>query len=994
MPETLYVIDVFSLLFQVFHAIPPMTGPKGQPTNAVFGFTRDVMTILQQKKPDYLVCAMDSSGPGVRNEIYPEYKANRTEMPADMVPQIPMLLEVLGGFRCLTIQHEGWEADDVLATVTREAVERNIDVVIVTADKDARQLLSPKVRIFNARKNAFYGEPELQADWGVRPDQVVDFQSLVGDSVDNVPGVPLVGPKKASALLQQFGTLEEVLANADKAPGAKLKENLKTYADKARMSRKLVELNQRLPFVLDFDLARVQVPDHARLRHLFLDFGFRRLSEEMRLAEKVTGPAPAAVDMAATDGETTVEAFDGAETDATEKPKPKTGKGTKTARKKKPSTETQGSLFAAAGNDAANVNDAAVGEAVDGASSGPSPAPAGPVPRGTDGKRIWDTVDTPERFEAFLSEFTRQKKVCVDLETTGLDAVRADIVGWAVAWRRGHAFYIPVDGPAGQCRLDRATVAAAFKSVLENPDVEVLNQNVKYDLLVLRRAGIHVATLGLDPMIGDYLLEAGERSHGQDNLALRYLDHKMIPISELIGTGKNQKKMADVDIAKVSEYASEDADVAWQLAEVIGEKLCEQGLWDLYWDLERRLIPVLVDMEHLGIRVDVAELQRQSGALKTRLAELMQEIHTLAGQEFNLDSPKQLSEILFNRLKMPVVKRTKTGPSTDQEVLSKLAPLHPLPAKITEHRHLAKLCGTYLDALPEMVNPDTGRIHCSFNQVVAATGRLSSSDPNLQNIPIRTPEGERIRKAFVAKEPGWKLVCADYSQIELRMLAHFSGDPAMCEAFRQGVDIHTAVAAQIFGVANEAVEFGQRRIAKAVNFGVIYGQSAFGLAETISVPQDEAARFIEDYFTKYAGVDRFLNEILEECERTRYAKTILGRRREITGIRPAELRKGQKNMPERTAINTVIQGSAADLIKKAMIHIHARLPTLPFPATMLLQIHDELVFECPAENVAELVRTVKSEMEGAMTLSVPLVVDVSAGDNWMETDEALANAAS
>ena len=969
MAETLYVVDVYSLLFQVFHAIPPMTGPKGQPTNAVFGFTRDIMTIQQQKRPEYFVCAMDSGGPGVRSEIYAEYKANRSAMPEDLVPQIPMLREVLDAFRCLTIEHEGWEADDVLATVTREAVERGIDVVIVTADKDARQLLSPHVRIFNARKNAFYGEAELLADWGVRPDQVVDFQSLVGDSVDNVPGVPLVGPKKASALLQQFATLEGVLANADKAPGAKLKENLKNFAEQARISRQLVELNQRLPFDLDFERARVQPPDYTRLRQLFVDFGFRRLSEEMRLAEKTADGVAAAEPVAPAELDTAA---------AEAKPKSTRKKATKKA---------QGSLFDAG----------PTGE--DGAPSGTtSPEDAGaspletvvgnglPLPQGNDGKRTWDIVDTPEKFAAFVGELVQQKRICIDLETTGLDAVRADIVGWAVAWKRGHAYYIPVDGPPSQLKLDRTMVAATLKPVLENPDVEVLNQNIKYDLLVLRRAGIHVATLGLDPMIGDYLLEAGERSHGQDNLALRYLDHKMIPITALIGTGKNQKPMASVDIARVAEYASEDADIAWQLAEVIGERLRQQNLWDLYWDLERKLIPVLVDMEHLGIRVDVAELQQQSLSLKARLAELMQQIHAEAGQEFNLDSPKQLSEILFNKLKLPVVKRTKTGPSTDQEVLSKLAVLHPLPAKITEHRHLSKLCGTYLDALPEMVNPETGRIHTSFSQVTAATGRLSSSDPNLQNIPIRTPEGERIRKAFIAGEPGWKLVCADYSQIELRMLAHFSGDPALVDAFRQGIDIHTAVAAQTFGVPTDAVDSSQRRIAKAVNFGVIYGQSAFGLAETINIPQDEAARFIAEYFTKYAGVDRFLNEILEECERTRYARTILGRRREITGIRPLSQRTGQKNMPERTAINTVIQGSAADLIKKAMINIHDRLPTLPYPARLLLQIHDELVFECPAENVADLVRTVKAEMEGAMSLTVPLVVDVSAGNNWMETE--------
>lgn len=511
---------------------------------------------------------------------------------------------------------------------------------------------------------------------------------------------------------------------------------------------------------------------------------------------------------------------------------------------------------------------------------------------------------------------------------------------------------------------------------------EIINQNIKYDLLVLRRAGVTLRNIGLDTMVGDYLLDAGARSHGLDELSKRYLLRTMIPITDLIGKGKQQIGMNEVDVDKVAEYASEDADVAWQLAEIIEAKLREEGLWDLFWKLERPLIPVLAEMEWNGIRIDVDELRRQSELASARLKDLIVEIHQIAGREFNIDSPKQLATILFDELKLPIVKRTKTGPSTDQEVLEELASQHALPRKITEHRHLQKLKGTYLDALPTMVNARTGKVHTSFSQTTAATGRLSSSDPNLQNIPIRTDEGRLVRRAFIPSEPGWKLVCLDYSQIELRMLAHFCRDPALVEAFQNGEDIHRRVAAEVFKVAPETVDSNMRRVAKAVNFGVIYGQTAYGLAATLDIDKGEAETFIEDYFKRYAGVEAFINQTLEECYRTGFARTILGRRREIVGIRSRRFRN--LNLPERTAVNSVIQGSAADLIKQAMINVHAKLKQAQHPARMLLQIHDELVFEAPADQVESLVRLVRHEMETAIPVSVPIVVDVKQGDNWLD----------
>jgi DNA polymerase-1 len=512
----------------------------------------------------------------------------------------------------------------------------------------------------------------------------------------------------------------------------------------------------------------------------------------------------------------------------------------------------------------------------------------------------------------------------------------------------------------------------------------LLNQNIKYDLLVLRRAGIDVdpERIGLDPMIGDYLLDAGARSHGLEELSKKYLQRQIIPISDLIGTGKKQLQMFEVEVERAAEYATEDADVALQVAGVIEEKLRKEGLWDLYWNLERPLIAVLVDMEYQGIRIDVEELKRQSDLVSKRLEELIIEIYRIAGREFNIGSPKQLAEVLFTDLKLPVLKRTKTGPSTDEEVLTELAAKHELPARIIEHRGLSKLKGTYLDALPVMVNPFTGRVHTSFSQVTAATGRLSSSDPNLQNIPIRTEEGRRVRKAFVPSEPGWKLVSADYSQIELRILAHYCEDPALTEAFRRGDDIHRLVAAQVFEVPLEEVSSNQRRIAKAVNFGVIYGQTAFGLSAVLDIPKDEAQKFIDGYFQKYSRVKQFIESTLDEARTNGYSTTILGRRREVTGIRPK--RWGNLNLPERTAVNAVIQGSAADLIKKAMIAVHARLKRENHPARMLLQIHDELLFECPEGQVDSLVALARDEMVKAIEFRVPIAVDVSVGENWLK----------
>lgn len=987
MADTVYLIDTFSLMFQVFHAIPPMTSPSGLATNAVFGFSRDLVTLLQGHQPTWLICALESTGPGTREALYPEYKAHRSEMPEDLRVQLPLLNDLIRSFRVPIVDCAGWEADDVIATLTAQAVRRGLEVRIVTSDKDARQLIGPSVQLYNLRKNTYLDEAGLLNDWGIRPEQVVDFQSLVGDAVDNVPGVPLVGPKKAAALLQQFQTLDEVLAHANDVSGAKLKENLKQYADQARLSRQLVRLNQELPLDFDWDATRNLKPDVPALQQMFRTLGFRRLVDEIaRFSEEAPGVSPSA-----------------------------------------DSSRGRSSLF--------DEGPPQPGRIPEVPTSADAPG-LEPVPLSPGAPRTWTIVETAAEFQEFLGRLREQTRFCLDLETTDLDPRSAQIVGWAFCWIPGQSWYLPVRGPEGSQLLDAELVLQGLRPLLESPRLRLVNQNIKYDLMVLECHGIQVPPdcIDMDPMVGDYLLDAGARSHGLEALIVKYLRQTSIPISDLIGTGRLQKSMADVPVVKVAEYATEDADLTLQLADLIADRLRQQNLWDLYWTLERPLIPILAEMEQYGIRVDTAELQRQSVDLTHRLQELIRDIHAIAGHEFNIDSPKQLQVVLFDELNLPVQRRTKTGASTDQDVLEELAKLHELPARIIEHRHLSKLKGTYVDALPQLVHPRTGRIHTSFNQVVAATGRLSSSEPNLQNIPIRTPEGERIRRAFVASslaqshggrgenrlrvgdsmvdsrvpqrslfdaleaapapqmllsrteiaghEP-WQLVCADYSQMELRVLAHFSQDRELIAAFQAGIDIHAAVASQVFGVDPAAVSAEQRRLAKAVNFGVIYGQSAFGLAAALNIDQKEAAEFIDNYFARFSGVSQFIEETLTEAQAKGFVTTIRGRRRQIDGVRA--VRNRNLNMPERTAVNTVIQGSAADLIKCAMLAVHHKLRENSHPGRILLQIHDELVLEAPQAQVGSLVEITREAMQSAMELSVPLIVDISAGHNWLET---------
>ncbi|NOZ40513.1 MAG: DNA polymerase I [Planctomycetes bacterium] len=903
---TLCAVDAHSLIYQVFHALPEMTSPSGEPVGAVYGFVRDMLQLLETRRPDALLCAFDLPGPTFRHDLYDSYKADRGPMPEDLVSQIPKIREVLETLGIPVLACQGFEADDVLATVARLCDEQAAHCLVVTGDKDCRQLITEHVSIFNIRKNAVYDAAALHEDWGIRPDQVVDFQSLVGDKVDNVPGVPLIGPKIAQELLAKYNTLEAVLDHASEVSGKKRKENLLEFRDQAFLSRELVKLDTQVPISPDWNAARVGGIDHQRLAELFQNFGFRSLGQ--RAAE-----------------------LDGH------------------------SSSTQ-----------AKQNRAA----------------------------DYHLVDTVEALDKLVAKLAEQTLLSVDTETTSITPRFAEIVGYALAYNPGEGYYIPVRGPEGDTVLDPSMVADKLRPLLENPKIAKIGQNLKYDQVVLLGAGIRLAGIKFDTMLASYLLDAGERSHNLDHLASRYLDHTTTKIDTLIGKGKNQKRMDEVPVADVAPYAGEDADLPLQLQPLLQARLEKDGLATLNDDVEVPLLEVLGDMEFLGIHVDTDRLAKLSKLYTARLHELSAEIEEMAGHPLNIASPKQLAQLLFTELGLPVIKKTKTGASTDASVLEELAPMHPLPAKIVEHRQYSKLLGTYVNALPELVHPETGRVHTSFNQVVAATGRLSSNNPNLQNIPIRTAEGREIRSAFRAGPEGWKLLAADYSQIELRVLAHFTGDPTLCAAFANDEDIHALVASQVEGVELAEVDSTMRRRAKAVNFGIIYGQSPFGLAKSLGISQEEAAEFIETYFAKYPGVLDFFTKTLTECRELGYVTTLLGRRRAVQGVRPVpegfrEAKTGtlrQLNLPERTAVNTVIQGSAADLIKLAMLGVHRRLKSETLTAKMLLQIHDELVFEVAPDEIDPLAKLVVEEMCQVMPLAVPLKVDVKHGDNWAECE--------
>ena len=903
--QLVVAIDAHSLIYQVFYALPPMTSGGGLPVSAVYGFVGDMLEMISRKRPDYLVAAFDKSEITFRNELYPDYKANRESMPDELRQQIPLIRQAVDAMGIAILEKAGFEADDVLATVAARVEAAGGRCLVVTSDKDCRQLISESTTLYNIRKDQEMDAAELQQVWGIRPDQVIDYQAMVGDPVDNVPGIPLIGPKIAQQLLSTYDTLDGVLNNIDSISGKKRKQNLTDNRQKVFLSRQLVALRRDVEVPIPWSRARADHADLDRADALMEEFGFRRLRSRLK------------------------EVFGAVEGEAAAEP-----------------TET--SAWSA----------------------------------------DYREITTEPQLAELVDQLADQTVLAVDTETTSTHARGSDLVGISIAWQSGQAAYIPLRAPEGQTVLTLHTVLNSLRPILESEAIAKVGHNLKFDVVVLRSAGIRLAGIKVDTMVADYLLDPGARNHTLDDMARRRLQHATTSIKKLIGTGKKQITMDQVPLSEVVPYACEDVDVPIRLVNSFQEELVDAELSELFQDVEMPLIQVLAEMEFNGIRVDARTLAGMSSRFDEEISDLKAQIFAAAGRSFNLDSPKQLSEVLFDELGLPVIKKTKTGRSTDADVLSQLAVDHPVAANVLQYRQATKLKNTYIDALPQLICEKTGRVHTSFRQDVAATGRLSSSEPNLQNIPIRTPQGKAIRGAFTAGQDDWLLLGADYSQIELRVLAHASGDEALMRAYREDADIHTRVAAEVEGIPEDQVTSDQRRIAKTINFGIVYGQSPFGLARTLGISKEAAREYIELYFNRYAGVEAFMMDTLARCRRDGYVGTMLGRRRRVQGVRDLaklpESKRRSLTEAERIAINTPIQGSAADLIKLAMLRVHQQLSQSDLQAKLLLQIHDELLLETPAEEADGLAELVRTSMTEVMTLKVPLKVDVAVGPTWAD----------
>jgi DNA polymerase I len=915
---TFYLIDGHAHIYRAYFApFRDLTSPDGEPTKATFVFTQMLLNLAQQRRPDYLAMVIDHGDETVfRKSIYPEYKANRPPRPADFGPQEQRILQLVRQAGVPIFEAPGFEADDILATFAAR-LQEDFDVFLVSKDKDLRQLLNDRVRMYDVQADAVIDPDALRARLGYGPEQSVEVQTLIGDATDNVPGIPGVGEKTAAQLLADFGTIEGIYSNLDKLKSKKkLVENLIANRDLLKLSRELVTLRRDVPIDLPVERCRHTGFDVDSLAPQLTALGFRSLVE--RLKSTVTTQAPRRT--------------------IAEPP----------------------SLF-----------------------SSPATTSSAPVMTETKTSKdlVYTLIDSADAFEKFVTELKSQRRFAFDTETDSQHPTQANIVGLSFSWKPETGVYVAVRGPMGARVLDESLVLSKLKPILEDETIQKIGHNIKYDQLVMRRAGVHLRGVAGDTMIAGFILDASQNSFGIDAMALRSINFKKIPTSELIGTGKNQTTMDCVDTTTVGHYASEDVDVCWRLdGQMLPRLQATQSLLKLYDTLEVPLIDVLAELEWNGIRVDPAILREQSNVLADRIEVLRRQIFEASGTTFNPDSPKQLADVLFEKLKLPTQKKTKTGFSTDVEVLEKLALDHAVPKLILEYRSLMKLKGTYLDNLPGDINPRTGRIHTSFHMTGAATGRLSSSDPNLQNIPIRTDEGRRIRRAFVA-DAGNSLVVADYSQIELRVLAHFTREPALMKAFENDEDIHAAVASEVFGVAPADVSKEMRSQAKVINFGIIYGITAVGLSRRIdgmTVPR--ADELIRAYNKRFPGIEKFMRECVEQARSTGYVETILGRRRPLPDIHSGVI--NIRNMNERMAINSVVQGSAADLIKLAMLNLHRRMIRESLPARMLLQVHDELVFETADAYAPTLADIVQSEMTCAMKLAVPLKVEVGIGKNW------------
>jgi DNA polymerase-1 len=895
MAPRLFLIDGSALAYRSYFAFirNPLINSKGENTSAIFGFARTLLDILAQEHPEYIAVAFDTPQPTFRHERFADYKATRQKMPDDMSGQLPRLKEVVEALGVTIIEVPGFEADDVMGTLAKRAEAKGIKTYLVTGDKDFMQLVSPLVKIYSLRKvenqQEILDAAGVQQKFGVPPERVIDVLALMGDSSDNVPGVPGIGEKTAVKLIQDYGDFDTVMAKAAEIKPKGVSEKIQTNAELARLSRELVTIHLDVPLPYAPAELMPRPRDPAHLTALFQHLEFSSLVKQV---------------------------------------------------------------------------------AVD-------------TPADHHGYQL---VRSRSEFDAWCQTLHTRQRFALDTETTSLNPLTAELVCLSFAWTPGEAYCVPTPFPDGRPD-DTGYILTQLKPILEDPQVLKCGQNIKYDMLVLSRYGIELQGVEFDTMVASYVVNPSGRQHNLDALALEYLQIKKIPTTDLIGSGKGQRSMRDVPLDAVARYACEDADVTWRLRDILEAKLRETDTWDLFQRVEIPLIAVLKDMEQAGVCLDVPLLQQMSREMDRQLLTLTQEIHELAGEVFNINSTQQLGRILFDKLEIhraqgiKRVRKTKTGYSTDVAALEQFK-THPLVGKILEYRQLAKLKSTYVDALPQLVNPQTGRVHTSYNQTVAATGRLSSSDPNLQNIPARTEQGREIRKAFIAGREDRRLLAADYSQIELRILAHLSQDATLIESFRVGEDVHRRTAAKIFGVPPEEVTPEQRARAKTINFGVIYGMGPQRLARENEISLDEAKAFIAAYFATYPGVQRYITASVNQAKEQGFVTTLLGRRRYLPELFSDN--QGVRVAAENMAINTPVQGSSADLIKLAMIHIRRRLRQEKLHAQMLLQVHDELVFEVPMAELDTVKPLVVEEMEQAIQLAVPIQVDVGVGRNWFE----------
>ncbi len=919
----LYLVDGSGFIFRAFHALPPMSNPAGVPVNAVYGFVNMLMKLLTDSDADHLAVIFDAGRATFRNEIYPAYKAHRPDPPEELIPQFALIRDAVRAFNVSCVEMAGFEADDLIATYARQAAAQGAKVTIVSSDKDLMQLVDDRIGMFDPMKNRVIGAAEVFEKFAVAPNKVVDVQSLAGDPTDNVPGVPGIGIKTAAQLITDFGDLDSLLARAGEIKQPKRRESLIEHAEAARVSRELVRLKDDVPVIETIASFSVRDPDRDSLSAFLESHGFRSL--RARLTNGPASPAPA----------------------------------------------TAGGGSAAA---ARTLAPAAV-------------------------KADYQLVTDVAALDRWIADAGKAGIVAVDTETNSLDPLRCDLVGVSLAIAPGRACYIPVlhnpGGPQGQLDLGgpaaaadgpkplpKAVIVEKLKGLLEDPAVLKVGHNIKFDMQVFSACGLDVTPID-DTMLLSYVLESGAHGHGMDELSALYLGHKTITFAEVCGSGKGQITFDRVPLDKALAYAAEDADVTLRLYHVLKPRLLSEHLVSVYETLERPLVPILALMERAGIKVDKGELQGMSVEFGRRMADYEQEICTLAGFEFNVGSPKQLGEVLFEKLGLPGGKKSaKTGAwGTGADVLEELALLHPLPQKVLDWRQLAKLKSTYADALVDQINPATGRVHTSYAMAITSTGRLSSSDPNLQNIPIRTEEGRRIRRAFIA-EPGFKLLSADYSQIELRLVAHVAGIAGLKQAFQEGADIHAITASQVFGVPVAGMDPSVRRKAKAINFGIIYGISAFGLAQQLGISNGEAKTYIDAYFARYPEIRAYMDQTKELAKKQGWVATLFGRKCFVPGI--ADRNPAMRAFSERAAINAPIQGGAADIIKRAMIRLPDALKAETLSARMLLQVHDELVFEVAEAEIDATKAVVKRVMEAAASLEVPLLVEMGVAHSWAE----------